>query len=67
MQEYYCRELSNGIRTIHKEISYTKIAHVGIMLDIGSRDEDSSKKVLPILGTYVFQRNPQKKIISYYQ
>ena len=44
MQEYYCRELSNGIRTIHKEISYTKIAHVGIMLDIGSRDEDSSKK-----------------------
>ena len=44
MQEYHYSELSNGIRTIHKEIKYTKIAHVGIMLDIGSRDEDSAQK-----------------------
>ena len=44
MQEYHYSELSNGVRTIHKEINYTKIAHVGIMLDIGSRDEDSTQK-----------------------
>ena len=44
MQKNNYHELSNGIRTIHKEINYTKIAHVGIMLDIGSRDEESSQK-----------------------
>ena len=44
MQEYHYSELSNKVRTIHKEINYTKIAHVGIMLDIGSRDEDSTQK-----------------------
>ena len=44
MQKNYYHELSNGIRTIHKEINYTKIAHVGIMLDIGSRDEENSQK-----------------------
>jgi predicted Zn-dependent peptidase len=44
MQEYHYSELPNGVRTIHKEINYTKIAHVGIMLDIGSRDEDSTQK-----------------------
>lgn len=32
-------ELPNGIRMVHKQITSTKIAHVGIMLDIGSRDE----------------------------
>ncbi len=39
MKEYELVELKNGIRVIHKEANDTKIAHVGIMLDIGSRDE----------------------------
>ncbi|MFZ9046797.1 MAG: M16 family metallopeptidase [Cyclobacteriaceae bacterium] len=39
MQEYEVIELENGIRIIHKENPYTKIAHLGVMLDIGSRDE----------------------------
>ncbi|MEM6736497.1 MAG: pitrilysin family protein [Bacteroidota bacterium] len=38
-KEYELMELPNGIRVIHKEIGHTKIANVGIMLDIGSRDE----------------------------
>lgn len=38
-KEYELIELPNGIRVIHKEVGHTKIAHVGIMLDIGSRDE----------------------------
>ena len=29
----------NGIRLVHKQVSNTKIAHCGFMLDIGSRDE----------------------------
>ena len=39
MKEYGLVELDNGIRVVHKPSSNTKIAHVGIMLDIGSRDE----------------------------
>ncbi|MFY0606177.1 MAG: insulinase family protein [Cyclobacteriaceae bacterium] len=39
MEEQELITLSNGIRIIHKQIAHTRIAHVGIMLDIGSRDE----------------------------
>ncbi len=39
MAEYGLIALENGIRLVHREITSTKIAHVGIMLDIGSRDE----------------------------
>lgn len=39
MSEYQIYELGNGIRVIHKEVSNTKIAHCGFVLDIGSRDE----------------------------
>lgn len=39
MKEFELQELENGIRVIHKEANDTKIAHVGIMLDVGSRDE----------------------------
>lgn len=39
MAEFDIITLSNGIRLVHKQISSTKIAHVGIMLDVGSRDE----------------------------
>lgn len=38
-KEYQLIELKNGIRIIHKQVSHTKIAHIGLMLDIGSRDE----------------------------
>ncbi|MFM1913285.1 MAG: hypothetical protein RIR51_1123 [Bacteroidota bacterium] len=31
--------LSNGIRVVHKQVFSTEVSHVGIMLDVGSRDE----------------------------
>ena len=37
-KDYELIELPNGIRVIHKEIGHTKIANIGLMLDIGSRD-----------------------------
>ena len=40
MAEFDIITLPNGIRLVHKEITSTKIAHVGIMLDVGSRDEN---------------------------
>ncbi len=39
MEEYELYTLPNGIRIAHKQILHTQIAHCGIMLDIGSRDE----------------------------
>jgi predicted Zn-dependent peptidase len=38
-EEYQIHTLANGIRIAHKQVPYTQIAHCGIMLDIGSRDE----------------------------
>jgi predicted Zn-dependent peptidase len=39
MEEFDLYTLNNGIRIIHKQITHTKIAHCGFILDIGSRDE----------------------------
>ncbi|ARK09697.1 pitrilysin family protein [Fibrella sp. ES10-3-2-2] len=39
MEDYRLHTLPNGIRIAHKQVPYTQIAHVGLMLDIGSRDE----------------------------
>lgn len=39
IEDYQLHTLSNGIRIAHKTVPYTQIAHCGIMLDIGSRDE----------------------------
>jgi predicted Zn-dependent peptidase len=39
MEEYQCFTLPNGIRVVHKQVTYTKVAHCGFILDIGSRDE----------------------------
>ncbi|TAG52422.1 MAG: insulinase family protein [Cytophagales bacterium] len=37
--EYSIHTFENGIKWVHKQVKNTKIAHCGIMLDIGSRDE----------------------------
>lgn len=39
MTEYQIYTLPNGIRIAHRQVAHTKIVHCGIMLDIGSRDE----------------------------
>ena len=38
-EDYQLHTLPNGIRIAHKQVPHTQIAHCGIMLDIGSRDE----------------------------
>ncbi|PKK37366.1 peptidase M16 [Siphonobacter sp. SORGH_AS_0500] len=46
MEEYQLHTLPNGIRIVHKQLTHTQIAHVGIMLDIGSRDEQPHQQGL---------------------
>lgn len=46
MKEYELHTLSNGIRVIHKQVTNTRIAHCGFVLDIGSRDEKENQQGL---------------------
>lgn len=34
------KELSNGIRIVHQQVTHTRVVHCGFILNIGSRDED---------------------------
>ena len=40
MEDYKLFTLKNGIRVVHREVTNTKILHCGIILDVGSRDEE---------------------------
>lgn len=46
MEDYHLHTLPNGIRIAHKQVFHTQIAHVGLMLDIGSRDEQPHQQGL---------------------
>ncbi|MGC1243904.1 MAG: pitrilysin family protein [Chryseosolibacter sp.] len=37
-------KLSNGIRVVHQQLATTNIVHCGIILDIGSRDENTDNQ-----------------------
>src|SRR5918993_32248 len=37
-------KLSNGIKVVHQHLATTKIVHCGIILDIGSRDENTENQ-----------------------
>ncbi|MES2386458.1 MAG: pitrilysin family protein [Bacteroidota bacterium] len=39
MKDYEVHTFPNGLRLVHKQVTNTKIAHCGFVLDIGSRDE----------------------------
>ncbi len=44
MRDIEEHRLSNGIRIVHNRITTTKIVHCGIMLNIGSRDENPANQ-----------------------
>lgn len=37
---YQVKELQNGIRIVHQQVTHTRVVHCGFILNIGSRDED---------------------------
>lgn len=61
MQEYEVIELANGIRVIHKENPYTKIAHLGVMLDIGSRDEQADEQGIAHFWEHMAFKGTEKR------
>ncbi|GGZ40204.1 peptidase M16 [Echinicola pacifica] len=36
---FHIKELPNGIRIVHQQVTHTRLVHSGFVLDIGSRDE----------------------------
>lgn len=44
MRNHEIFKLPNGIRVVHNHITTSKIVHCGIMLDIGSRDENTTNQ-----------------------
>ncbi|MEM8893522.1 MAG: pitrilysin family protein [Bacteroidota bacterium] len=61
MMEYDLMTLPNGIRVVHKQVSNTKIAHCGIMLDIGSRDEAPDQQGIAHFWEHMAFKGTQKR------
>ncbi len=60
-KEYELIELPNGIRIIHKEVNHTKIANIGIMLDVGSRDEEVHEQGLAHFLEHMVFKGTEKR------
>ena len=61
MAEYQVYTLKNGIRVAHRQVSFTKIVHCGIMLDIGSRDEKDDQTGLAHFWEHMAFKGTQKR------
>jgi predicted Zn-dependent peptidase len=53
--------LSNGITVVHRQVFHTEISHLGIMLDIGSRDENEKTQGLAHFWEHMAFKGTQKK------
>ncbi|KAA0991445.1 M16 family metallopeptidase [Dyadobacter aurulentus] len=60
-EEYQTHTLANGIRIAHKQVPYTQIAHCGIMLDIGSRDEMPNQQGLAHFWEHMAFKGTEKR------
>ncbi len=53
--------LPNGIRVVHRQVTHTSISHIGIMLDMGSRDEKSHQQGLAHFWEHLAFKGTQKR------
>ncbi|WP_026461932.1 M16 family metallopeptidase [Adhaeribacter aquaticus] len=61
MPDYHLHTLPNSIRIIHKQVSHTKIAHSGFILDIGSRDENQDQQGLAHFWEHMAFKGTKKR------
>lgn len=61
MSDYHLHTMPNGIRIIHKQVTHTKIAHSGFILDIGSRDETPDQLGLAHFWEHMAFKGTQKR------
>ncbi|MEX2565350.1 MAG: pitrilysin family protein [Cyclobacteriaceae bacterium] len=58
---YQVKELTNGIRIIHQEVTQTRLVHCGFVLDIGSRDENDQQEGLAHFWEHMAFKGTQKR------
>lgn len=61
MDDFGLLALENGIRVVHREVTHTKIAHIGIMLDIGSRDENLEEQGIAHFWEHMAFKGTEKR------
>ncbi|MCP4522502.1 MAG: insulinase family protein [Cytophagales bacterium] len=61
MIDYELFTLPNGIRIVHKQITNSKVAHCGFVLDIGSRDEAEDQQGLAHFWEHMAFKGTQKR------
>jgi predicted Zn-dependent peptidase len=61
MNSIQTKTLANGITIVHRQVLHTEISHVGIMLDIGSRDELDSEQGLAHFWEHLAFKGTEKK------
>lgn len=55
------KELQNGIRIVHQEVTHTRLVHCGFILNIGSRDETKEQEGLAHFWEHMAFKGTQKR------
>jgi predicted Zn-dependent peptidase len=58
---YNIKELPNGIRIVHQEVTHTRLIHCGFVLDIGSRDETKEQEGLAHFWEHMAFKGTKKR------
>lgn len=58
---YQLKELANGIRIVHQQVTHTRLIHCGFILNIGSRDEDKEQEGLAHFWEHMAFKGTQKR------
>ncbi|SHM99763.1 Predicted Zn-dependent peptidase [Cyclobacterium lianum] len=58
---YQIKELANGIRIVHQEVTSTRMVHCGFVLDIGSRDESNAQQGLAHFWEHMAFKGTKKR------
>ncbi len=59
--QYNLKELPNGIRIVHQEITHTRLVHAGFVLNIGSRDESLDQEGLAHFWEHMAFKGTKKR------
>ncbi len=55
------KELANGIRIVHQEVTHTRLVHCGFILNIGSRDETKEQEGLAHFWEHMAFKGTKKR------
>ncbi len=58
---YQLKELANGIRIVHQQVTHTRLVHCGFILNIGSRDEDKDQEGLAHFWEHMAFKGTKKR------